>query len=91
MEGFVWAIAGLAIIIGGITMMNSQLMAVMERTREIGVLRSVGWNKFRIMRMILGESLVVGLLGGIIGIIMGWSILVALKLRGAVRSRSSCH
>ncbi|MFC1997425.1 FtsX-like permease family protein [Chloroflexota bacterium] len=77
MQGYVWGIAGLAIIIGGVTMMNSQLMAVMERTREIGVLRSVGWNKWRIMRMILGESLVVGILGGIIGFILGWLMLVA--------------
>jgi len=77
MQGYVWAIAGLAIIIGGVGMMNSQLMAVMERTREIGVLRSVGWNKWRIMRMILGESLVVGLLGGLIGFILGWLMLLA--------------
>jgi ABC-type antimicrobial peptide transport system permease subunit len=76
MQGYVWGIAGLAIIIGGVTMMNSQLMAVMERTREIGVLRSVGWNKWRILRLILGESLVVGILGGIIGFIFGWLILV---------------
>jgi ABC-type antimicrobial peptide transport system permease subunit len=76
MKGYVWAIAGLAIIIGGVGMMNSQLMAVMERTREIGVLRSVGWNKWRIMRMILGESLVVGILGGVIGFILGWLMLL---------------
>jgi ABC-type antimicrobial peptide transport system permease subunit len=77
MQGYVWGIAGLAIIIGGVTMMNSQLMAVMERTREIGVLRSVGWNKWRIIRLILGEALVVGLLGGFIGIILGWLMLMA--------------
>lgn len=77
MQGYVWVIAGLAIVIGGVTMMNSQLMAVMERTREIGVLRSVGWTKWRIMRMILGESLVVGILGGILGFILGWLMLVA--------------
>jgi len=77
MQGYVWGIAGLAIIIGGVTMMNSQLMAVMERTREIGVLRSIGWNKWRIMRMILGESLVVGILGGILGFILGWLMLLA--------------
>ncbi|MBE9524601.1 MAG: ABC transporter permease, partial [Chloroflexi bacterium] len=77
MEGYVWAIAGLAIIIGGVSMMNAQLMAVMERTREIGVLRSVGWGKWRIMGMILGESLVVGLLGGVIGMMLGWMMLAA--------------
>ena len=87
MQGFAWSIAGLAIVIGGIGMMNSQLMAVMERTREIGVLRSVGWNKRRILRMILGESLLVGILGGLLGIVLGWLMLVgasdALSFFGA--------
>ena len=77
MGGYVWAIAGLAIVIGGVGMMNAQLMAVMERTREIGVLRSVGWKKWRIMRMILGESLLVGILGGLLGIGLGWLMLIA--------------
>ena len=77
MQGFVWGIAGLAIIIGGVTMMNSQLMAVIERTREIGVLRSIGWNKWRVMRMILGESLVVGVIGGFVGLTLGWLLLYA--------------
>ena len=77
MQGYVWAIAGLAIVIGGVGMMNAQLMSVMERTREIGVLRSVGWKKWRIMRMILGESLLVGLIGGILGFILGWVMLIA--------------
>ena len=76
MQGYVWGIAGLAIVIGGVTMMNSQLMAVMERTREIGVLRSIGWNKWRIMRMILGKSLVVGILGGVLGFFLGWLMLI---------------
>jgi ABC-type lipoprotein release transport system permease subunit len=64
LKAFVWAIAGLAIIIGDVGMMNAQLMAVVERTREIGVLRSVGWSGRRVMGMILGESLLIGLLGG---------------------------
>lgn len=76
MQGFAWSIAGLSIVIGGIGMMNSQLMAVVERTREIGVLRSVGWPKGRILRMILGESLLVGILGGLLGIGLGWLMLV---------------
>ena len=76
MGGFAWGIAGLAIVIGGVVMMNSQLMAVMERTREIGVLRSVGWTNRQVMYMILGESLMVGLLGGVIGTFLGWLMMV---------------
>lgn len=76
MQGYVWAIAGLAIVIGGVGMMNAQLMAVMERTREIGVLRSVGWSRWRVLSMILGESLLVGILGGLLGIGLGWLALV---------------
>jgi len=77
MAGFAWGIAGLAIVIGGVGMMNAQLMAVMERTREIGVLRSVGWGSRRVLFMILGESLLVGILGGLVGILLGWLLMAA--------------
>ncbi|MCJ7703364.1 MAG: ABC transporter permease [Anaerolineales bacterium] len=77
MQGFAWGIAGLAVVIGGVVMMNSQLMAVMERTREIGVLRSVGWSRGRVLFLILSESLVVGSLGGVMGIFLGWLMMVA--------------
>lgn len=75
-RGFVWAIAGLAIVIGGVGMMNAQLMSVFERTREIGVLRAVGWSRWRVMFMILSESLLVSLAGGLLGLLLGWSILI---------------
>jgi putative ABC transport system permease protein len=58
-QGMVWGVAALAILIGGVSTMNSQLMSVMERTREIGVLRAVGWRRWRVMLMVLGESLAV--------------------------------
>ena len=79
MQGYVWAIAGLAIIIGGVGMTNAQLMAVYERTREIGVLRAVGWSRWRVLRMILIESIFVGLLGGLLGVALGWLALFAFS------------
>jgi len=74
----VWVIAGLAIILGGVGMMNAQLMAVFERTREIGVLRAVGWSRRRVLWMILGETMVVCLVGGVVGTAIGWGALALL-------------
>ncbi len=79
LRGFVWVIGGLAIVIGGVSMMNAQLMAVFERTREIGVLRAMGWKRSRVLAMILGESVLVCLAGGVIGILLGWLLLSGLS------------
>ena len=79
LQGFVWVIGGLAIVIGGVGMLNAQLMAVFERTREIGVLRAVGWSRRRVLQMILGESVLVCLAGGALGIVLGWLLLLGLS------------
>lgn len=71
MAGVAWAIAALAVIIGGVTMMNTLFMSVFERTREIGLLRAVGWRRGQVLRLILGESLVFALLGGLAGTVLG--------------------
>jgi putative ABC transport system permease protein len=51
--------------------LNTMLMSVLERTREIGVLRALGWRRARVLGMILQESLVLGVVGGVCGIFMG--------------------
>ncbi len=65
------AIAGLAILIGGVGMTNTLFMSVFERTREMGLLRSVGWSRWRVLFLILGESLTLSLLGGCLGVGLG--------------------
>jgi putative ABC transport system permease protein len=65
------AISLLAVLIGGIGVMNTMIMSVFERTREIGVLRAVGWSGGRVMRMILVESLLLCLLGALVGVALG--------------------
>ncbi len=69
--GFAWGISILAILIGGVGMMNTVLMSVFERTRDIGVLRALGWRKGRVMRMILMESIGLTLMGGLLGAVLG--------------------
>ncbi len=65
------AISLLAIVIGGIGIINVMIMSVFERTREIGVLKAVGWRSSRILTMILGESIILTLTAALVGIIMG--------------------
>lgn len=67
LQGFAWGIAAIAVLIGGLGMMSAMVMSVMERTREIGTLRAVGWSRWRVVGLILGEALGLSLIGGIIG------------------------
>ncbi len=66
-----FAVSALAIVVGAIGIINTMVMTVYERTKEIGVLKSVGWKPRRILTMILGETLVLTTLSGIIGTIFG--------------------
>lgn len=62
-----WITSLLAVIIGTVGIINTMLMSVSERTKEIGILRAIGWRKSRIVRMILSESVALSLTGGVIG------------------------
>ena len=76
-----WAISLLAIFIGAVGVINTMIMTVYERTREIGVLKAVGWKDRRILGMILGESIVLTLIAFVVGTviaIVGVEILLTL-------------
>jgi putative ABC transport system permease protein len=66
-----WSTSLLAIIVGILGVMNTMLMTVFERTHEIGILLAVGWKRRRIVTMVLCESALLGLLGGIVGVALG--------------------
>ena len=65
------AIAGISLIVGGIGIMNIMMVSVTERTREIGIRKALGATFMNIMTQFLIESMVIGIIGGIIGIAMG--------------------
>ena len=76
-----WAISLLAIFIGAVGVINTMIMTVYERTREIGVLKAVGWKDTRILSMILGESVVLTLLAFVAGTliaVVGVEVLLTL-------------
>jgi putative ABC transport system permease protein len=80
---FLAAIAAISLVVGGVGIMNIMLVAVSERTREIGLRKAVGAKNGNIMSQFLIESVIITLAGGIIGIVFGttFSFLVALVAR----------
>lgn len=73
-----WITSAIAVFIGSIGVLNTMVMSVIERTREIGTLRAIGWKKIRVMRMILWESLILSLGGAILGILLAVVLLRVL-------------
>ena len=62
-----WVTSAVALIIGAVGMLNTMVMSVFERTREIGILRAIGWGRSRVVRMILLEAVLLSLAGGVLG------------------------
>jgi putative ABC transport system permease protein len=79
------AISALAIAIGGIGVMNTMVMSIFERTREIGVLRAVGWSGSRVVRMIVIEALMLCLVAASVGALLGALATRAVLLFPAVQ------
>ena len=63
-----WLTSAIAVIVGSIGVLNTMIMSVVERVREISILRAIGWKKTRVVRMILGEALILSLVGAALGI-----------------------
>ncbi len=75
---FLGGIAAISLLVGGIGIMNIMLVSVTERTREIGLRKALGARRMDILIQFLTESSVLSMIGGLIGIALGWAISFAV-------------
>ena len=83
----------ISLVIGVIIVMNTMLLSFVERIREFGVLRAIGWSKARLLRLVLGEAVGISLLGAGIGVGFSFALTWALEqfspLRGILQAQFS--
>ena len=74
-----FTIAGISLLAGGIGIMNIMLVSVTERTREIGIRKAIGALKGDIILQFLFESVILSLIGGLIGMLISWGVLTTIN------------
>ena len=81
---FLTGIAAISLLVAGIGIMNIMIVSLMERTREIGILKALGMKNQTVLLVFLCESVIIGLIGAAIGIASGWVLanVVAVVFRG---------
>lgn len=77
---FLVGIAAISLLVAGIGIMNIMIVSLIERTREIGILKALGMRSRTVLGIFLGESVIIGVIGAILGIVLGWGLanIVAL-------------
>ncbi|MDY6966555.1 MAG: ABC transporter permease [Halobacteriota archaeon] len=82
MNMFLAGIAAISLLVGAIGIANTMFMSVLERTRQIGILKALGTTNFEIMKLFVIESAIIGFIGGLLGIFAGLIASGAISLMG---------
>ena len=86
---FLAAVAGISLIVGGIGIMNMMLTTVTERTREIGLRKAIGAKSRHISMQFLSEAVMLTFLGGVVGVVLGWILAVAVSQFAGIATQVS--
>jgi putative ABC transport system permease protein len=81
-NGIIIGVAAISLIVGGLSVINTMAMSVAERTREIGIRRAIGGPRRRIIRELVAEAGLIGLIGGLIGLVLGAVVVVLANEAG---------
>jgi putative ABC transport system permease protein len=74
MNAVLGGIAGLSLIVAGVGIINTMTVSIMERTKEIGTMKAIGARSMDIMKLVMSEAILTGVVGGIIGALVGFSL-----------------
>jgi putative ABC transport system permease protein len=81
-NAIIFGVAAISLIVGGLSVINTMSMSVAERTREIGIKRAIGGSRARIIRELVAEAAGIGLIGGLIGLALGATVVVVANELG---------
>jgi len=80
LDSMLGAIGAIALIVAGLGIINTMVMSILERTREIGIMKAIGGSETEIKMIFFVEAAVIGLIGGIFGLILGWIVTKVANL-----------
>ena len=85
-ELFVSGITAISLVVAGVGIMNTMLTSLMERVREIGILKALGMQKRTVLGIFLNEALIIGLLGSVFGILTGSALALSIDQLGLLEN-----
>jgi putative ABC transport system permease protein len=74
LDSLLGAIGAIALIVAGLGIINTMVMSILERTREIGIMKAIGGSENEIKMIFFVEAAVIGFIGAIFGLILGWIV-----------------
>ncbi|NTU69383.1 ABC transporter permease [bacterium] len=78
----IFGIAMISLLVGGLSVTNTMTMSISERTREIGIRKAIGASKGKLIKQFIVESAIMSLIGGLIGLFLGWLFVLGVNAAG---------